>query len=320
MTKHDALNILGERLMAGDKISSNNQELRELFGKNGKPCSTRTLKRYLDELNEKYGLKITIEDRTTCYSLEREISSIVHEYLSTTDDMTWLVQMINSSDKTLFAKLEEDTKERLENILSSEKDIFLYQNSPFELLESKEHQQTFRALKSAVKNNEYRNIHYEYNNYVVLEDIQCLKLIFIENNWYVAIATEDKKVLFLRISFIKKVEYSSKISYQSKQLNRYIDFFKTFQNAMTLYGVKKQKAHILATPKVAKYFKLNMKKLLTSQKFIKEHDDGSVEFTLDYTQSIEVLPTIKRWLPDLKILSPKSLDDALRDDLRAYLN
>ncbi len=317
MTKHEALNILGKRLMAGERISSANTELLE---QEGKPCSSKTLKRYLQELSDRYGLREVKEGRTVYYSLEREISNIVHEYLSTTEDMSWLVQMINSSDKTLWAKLEEDTKKRLENILSSEKDIFLYQNSPFEVFEDDTHKQIFRSLKSAVKNNEYRDIDYEYNNTTLLEELQCLKLIFMENNWYVAVATKEKRVLFLRLSFIKKVTYSSKSTYKASQLNRYIDFFKTYQNAMTRYGVEKQKAHIVASSKVAKYFKPNMKKFLSSQTYIRENEDGSVEFTLEYTQPLEILPLIKKWMPDLKIVSPKSLDDTLRADLQSYLD
>jgi len=31
------------------------------------------------------------------------------------------------------------------------------------------------------------------------------------------------------------------------------------------------------------------------------------------------LPLIKKWLPDLKILSPQSLEDVLRQDLQQYL-
>lgn len=88
---------------------------------------------------------------------------------------------------------------------------------------------------------------------------------------------------------------------------------------MTLFGEKKQTAHLLASVKVAKYFGEDMKKLLTSQQFVNKRDDGSVEFTLDYTQSLELLPLIKRWLPDLKILSPKSLEEELREDVHCYL-
>jgi len=90
----------------------------------------------------------------------------------------------------------------------------------------------------------------------------------MENNWYIAIGTKHKEtkediVLFLRVSFIEKIEYSSKNSYQPSTIQKYNDFFKTFQNPMSLYGVKKKRAIILASPKVAKYFKPNMKKLLT---------------------------------------------------------
>ncbi len=63
-----------------------------------------------------------------------------------------------------------------------------------------------------------------------------------------------------------------------------------------------------------------MKPHLKSQKFIRKNGDGSVEFTLEYTQPIEVLPFIKKWLPDLQILSPKELSDELKEDLRRYLN
>jgi len=62
-----------------------------------------------------------------------------------------------------------------------------------------------------------------------------------------------------------------------------------------------------------------MKRHLKSQTFIKKNSDGSVEFSLEYTQPIEVLPLIKKWLPDLKILSPQSLEDVLRQDLQQYL-
>ena len=50
-----------------------------------------------------------------------------------------------------------------------------------------------------------------------------------------------------------------------------------------------------------------MKKVLSSQKFIQENQDGSVLFSLEYTQPIEILPLIQKWLPDLIILEPKEL-------------
>jgi hypothetical protein len=142
----------------------------------------------------------------------------------------------------------------------------------------------------------------------------------MDNNWYIAIASQEKSFLLLRLAFITHVEYSKKETYQPTQIEKYFKYLKNIQNPMTLYGVDKEVAHLLASPKVAKYFKPNMKKLLSSQTFIAEREDGSVEFTLEYTQPLEILPFIKRWLPDVKIISPSSLQDVMIDDLREFLS
>jgi predicted DNA-binding transcriptional regulator YafY len=83
------------------------------------------------------------------------------------------------------------------------------------------------------------------------------------------------------------------------------------QNGFTLYKNRNKKriATIKATPIVSKYFDEGMKKFLSSQQFVKKEEDGSVIFTLEYTQSLEVLPFIQRWLPDLIIVEPKELKD-----------
>ena len=279
----------------------------------------RTLCRYLNDIQELYPHIVKIKEKPThCFRLE-SASTIFYNFLSNSDDISWLMQLMYESDKNLFAKLEEDTKERLVYISKSKKDIFLFQNLPFEELKGKESKQIFSSLKSAIKNNEYRDIYYHYNKEHFIKNAQCLKLVFIDNNWYVATSSEERGFLLLRMAFIERVEYAQKESYQESQLNKYIDYFKTIQNPMTLFGVEKQKVHLLALPKVAKYFKPNMKKFLFSQTFIKENSDGSIEFTLDYTHSLEVLPFIKRWLPDVQILSPSVLEEALVEDLNSYL-
>ena len=279
----------------------------------------RTLCRYLDDIQELYPHIVKIKENPThCFRLD-SASTIFNKFLNSSDDVSWLIQIMYESDKNLFAKLEEDTKERLTNISKGKRDIFLFQNSYFDELLEKDKKHIFNSLKLAIKNNEYRDIYYHYNQERFIKNAQCLKLVFMDNNWYVATASEERGFLLLRIAFIERVEYSKKESYQESQLNRYIDYFKTMQNPMTLFGVEKQKAHLLASPKVAKYFKPNMKKFLFSQNFIKENSDGSVEFTLDYTHALEILPFIKRWLPDVEILSPQSLQDKLIQDLKKYL-
>jgi len=53
-----------------------------------------------------------------------------------------------------------------------------------------------------------------------------------------------------------------------------------------------------------------MKKFLSSQEYQKKLEDGSVLFNVEYTQELEILPFIQKWMPDLIIVEPQSLKDA----------
>jgi predicted DNA-binding transcriptional regulator YafY len=91
------------------------------------------------------------------------------------------------------------------------------------------------------------------------------------------------------------------------------------QNSMTLYDRERRVAKIKASPEVAKYFDKGMKKMLPSQEFISKESDGSIIFKLEYTQGIEILPLIQKWMPDLVILEPQELKDEYRNKLKEAL-
>ena len=76
---------------------------------------------------------------------------------------------------------------------------------------------------------------------------------------------------------------------------------------MTLFDRASLTAKIKATPNIARYFDKGMKKFFPSQRFIKKEEDGSIIFSVNYTQELEILPFIQKWLPDLIILSPEEL-------------
>ena len=279
----------------------------------------RNFRRYLDEIDKSYTHIIKLKKSGShCYKLE-STSDIFYSFLNHSEEVSWLLQLIYESDKNLLNELAQESKKRLKKISKKEKDIFLFQGLPFDELQEPRRKDIFNMLKLAIKNSEYRDIHYCYNSHKILKNAQCLKLLFMDSNWYIAINSKEKEFLLLRLAFITHVEYAKKETYQANQLAQYSHYFKTIQNPMTLYGVAKQQGYFLASPKVAKYFKPNMKKYLNSQTFIKEREDGSVEFSLEYTQPLEVLPFIKRWLPEITILSPNSLHKILTDELTTYL-
>ena len=177
----------------------------------------------------------------------------------------------------------------------------------------------FKKLKTAIGNFEYRDIVYHYNETITHKNAKCIKLVFMDNNWYLVLIDDAKHLLFRRLSFIKEVKYASKTAFHQKDIKPYLDFLKTVQNAMTLYGVTPKIATIRATPMVAKYFEKDMKKFLPSQKFKKKLADGSVLFTLKYTQELEILPFVQKWLPDLVIIEPLELREAYAKKLKSAL-
>lgn len=180
----------------------------------------------------------------------------------------------------------------------------------------------YDALTYAIENKLYLKLEFIYALPLhTFYEVKPIKVVFINNNWYLAFEYNDrvskkKKYQFGRLAFIKKIEFCKDNRYAIKNrfqqnFDSYINFLENdVQNAMTLYNVKPQIATIKALPDVARYFRADMKKILPSQKFLCENSDGSVLFTLSYTQELEILPLIQKWLPDLVILKPKALRQA----------
>jgi hypothetical protein len=103
----------------------------------------------------------------------------------------------------------------------------------------------------------------------------------MQGNWYLAYVNKEDRVRFGRISFMEKVEYAVKAeSFQPSTVKKQMDFLKNIQNAMTLYGKPKKTARLKASGFAAKYFCEGMKPFLSSQKFEKMLNDGSVIFTV----------------------------------------
>jgi predicted DNA-binding transcriptional regulator YafY len=185
-------------------------------------------------------------------------------------------------------------------------------------------------LIKSIKEHLYLKLTFTYDRQSRYNNVKPVKIVFIDNNWYIAFEYTDNKkrkdfvfrrLAFLReLIFLKDFDYSNKHSYQKKETQKYIEYLKTVQNSMTLYGVEKKKALLKASPMIAKYFKEDMKKFLSSQKFVEELEDGSVTFEVSYTQDLEVLPFVQKWLPDLVVLEPKELKENYTEKLQTILN
>jgi predicted DNA-binding transcriptional regulator YafY len=309
--KTKALFKLMERFLIQKEISNDDPYLLEEFG-----CSSKTLERYLNEIESLYEHIIsTKQSRKKVWKLVT-VSDIFQEFINNSEDLSQLFLMAQDFDPEILKELEKGT---LSKVAKNDENVFLFKNSIMEEVQSADARAMFKELKRAIKNHEYRDITYYYEKETVYKNEKCLKLIFMDNNWYLVVIDEGNKLRFRRLSFITKVKYASKNSFQTKELEPYIEFLKTVQNAMTLYGEEPKEATIKATPMVAKYFDEGMKKFMPSQTFKRKEDDGSVIFTLEYTQELEVLPFIQKWLPDLIILEPLELKEAYQEKLKKVI-
>lgn len=314
-----------EKLVNGEEIYAQSQKIQTELGVN-----ERTLRRYLNDIYELYSHIVTTqknskefsERKVTIYRLldkKKDISSVFKFFLDKSDDLSWLLQLVHENDPSLLRDYESENKGSLESVIKGDQDIFLFVGSPFEKMDDERFKTSFLKLKNAVKNHEYRDIIYNYNTLEKIINVKCLKLVHMNNNWYIAIETSDNQFRFLRVAFIESIEYSKeKISYQSSSKEKYIDLFASIQNAMTINEPFKE-AKLRASAQIAIYFRDKMKPFFPSQKFLQENEDGSIDFTIKFTHYIEILPFIKQWQPDITVISPIELEQELIHDLNRSL-
>lgn len=275
--------------------------------------SPKQIDRLIKELSVEFDNIIEVEKtRKKTYKLIKPIDLFI-EAFDKSEEIGWLFNMANDADPEIFKQLEEYTNQN--------KSIYQFQNSPFEDVKTFEQKKIFQILKRAVKNREYVKIKYQ-SIQTEFDNLKCLKLIFIDNNWYVSIVDKDKRLRLVRISFIENVTYASKSeSFNIASVKNELDFIENrLQNAMSLFTSDTKTAVLKALPSVSRYFEENMKKFFPSQKFKEKLDDGSIEFTIEYTQPMEISPFLQKWLPDIVIIEPQELRNYYIEKLKTAIN
>jgi len=278
-------------------------ELKYILGK-----TPKQIERYLDVLKDEfYSIIKTKVGRKKSYKLIDDFDMFIEvfeKFANKKDGIDNLLKILKDNKPKLFEKLEYE--------ISQNSQVYLFKNVIFEKVNNKD---IFNKLKKVIKFNEYRDIKLEDKK---LKDIKPIKLILIDNNWYLAYVDIVDILRLVRVSFIKSVNRSKKNSYQKITIEKHLKALKNrLQNSMTLFDREPQPATIKATPAIAKYFKEDMKKFLLTQKYERVLDDGSIIFKVQYTQELEILPFVQKWLPDLIILEPQELRDAYVKKLKS---
>ena len=314
-----------KKLVAKQEIYPSDMQLLDELG-----IKERTLRRYIEEIKILFPGAFVAENKLVEYGKRpinvlrvsdknKDIVIILEYLLKNSNNLGWLITLLNENDPSLLNDLDKYEKE-VSGQLQEDSDVFLFRTNPLEVLQDEPSKRYLSDLRNAVINREYRDIKYKYiGEDEILIDAKCLKIIFTDGNWYLAVEDAGGNFRLLRVAFIVSLSKSSK-NYQSKILDKYKTHFNKIQNAMSLPSEPFQRAVLKASPRVSIYFRKGMKSFFPSQKLNETMNDGSVIFSIDFTQDMEILPFIKRWLPDIEILEPKSLRDKFKDELKAALD
>ncbi len=308
----------------GREITAYDSNLRDEMG-----LSPKQLNRLLKEFSEEFDNIVEGEkNRKNSYKLI-EPFELFSKYFMIDYEFHETYELIN--DKTISS---HKVLENLRKFLKDKDEIYQFEHNPFEDIRDLEKRDVFKKLKRFIKNRQYVKMKFTYLE-EPLDNLKCIKFLFVENNLYVVYVNNDGKLELGRLSFIEWVELGSiNHTFQQSTVEKYREFLeKKLQNSMTLYyenheeKEKKKTAKLKALPFQNKegkplvnvYFQEGMKKFLKSQKFVEELEDKSIIFTLEYTQPIEILRLIKSWVPAIVVLEPEELRDEMVRDLKKAL-
>jgi predicted DNA-binding transcriptional regulator YafY len=151
----------------------------------------------------------------------------------------------------------------------------------------------------------------EYNG--LFTTVICpLKIVNYEGFWY---------IVALHQGILKKY-YLKNISNPQVQENHFETTQKLdtlLENSISVWFQKDvEPFHVLlyADKIAAKYFK---RRPLPTQTIESLRSDGTMEFSVNITHEMEILPIIKYWIPHLFVVEPVRLREMLEDDLNYYL-
>ncbi|MBT3689724.1 WYL domain-containing protein, partial [bacterium] len=142
-----------------------------------------------------------------------------------------------------------------------------------------------------------------------------LKILNLEGYWYLIVhePQDPNKIKTFHLNSIKDI----------KILNEYYthdeDIVNKFDNAITAYYKVQNNpiaVQLFIEKEVARFF--IRKPLSQQQRIIKTYQDGSLDLEITITDYMEIIPTIQRYIPYVKVIEPQELKDKISENIRKY--
>jgi len=142
--------------------------------------------------------------------------------------------------------------------------------------------------------------------------LQPLKILNFDDFWYLVNFDTDyndiRKYHLNSIKNIKLLDSHFKIEKNS---------LKKFDNAINVWfkpDIEPYEIVLHVDKIISKYFK--RKPISKTQRVLKVYEDGSIDIELYITDDMEIVPTIQRYIPHIKVIEPQRLLEKIQTNLK----
>ena len=248
---------------------------------------------YYDYSLKTYKAKNNFLSKTLFNSKELAIISILKN--KSTDKYSDVDLKANVDE--LFYKFEKELSNQLYSKSSVEK-IDKFKNE-------------FIQLENAIENKNIVKCFYNNKH----REIYPLKILNLEEFWYLIVFEPiDNKIKTFHLNTIKNVEVlHNKYSFDKTK----IDSFKNAINAYHKLDSEKISVILFANKEVSRYFL--RKPLNQTQRVLKQYDDKSIDFEIVVTNLMEIIPTIQRYIPHVRVIEPLELKEAIKKNIDEFV-
>lgn len=208
----------------------------------------------------------------------------------------------------LFPSLTDDF---LRDIFdSSTQSALLVKGHNYESLAGKE--QLFHELEQSILNKQKINFDYKKGKLTKrYESVEPLKLVNNKGVWYLICRDSGKLKTFsfskIRSLLVLDIYFEGDPSVDALLL----------KDDSIWIGEETKEVVLKVSQVVAEYFK--RRKLIENQVIEKELEDGSLIISTKIYNHNQIFPIIRYWIPHLRIIRPKGLQEELEQGLRGYL-
>jgi len=285
--------------------------------------SEKTIRRDLDVIKESFPDSFELirggRGEKGCY---KAITKSAFENFLNPQNISLMVQVFNIAQQSNLydgLDIEPNDKKIIEGKIAEQKKIYEFKNKPFE--NSLSNFELFKKLENAIKQRKTIVLEYDTVNGILKQEVNPHKIIFMNENFYLACEIKDKEYEFsiYRVSKIKTITNTKKSYHKNFDIE---DFIKSMQTPFATYSrdYKQHLIDVVLEVDKSKTTHFTIKKHLKSQTILEKKDNGNLLIGFKVTQEREMEELIMKWIPFVKVIEPVSLKNSIKKRIRYYLD